>query len=118
MKKLIMFAPLCLLFFAPDLLKAAGAVKKTETVYIQTSAVCEECKERIESAVRELKGIRKAVLNLEDDRLMVEYVSGKITPEKIRETISNAGYDADDVKANITVYQSLPMCCKKSGEKH
>ncbi|MBX7109083.1 MAG: cation transporter [Chitinophagales bacterium] len=118
MRNLKIVAPLFLLLLLPSLIMADDAKKKTEIIYIQTSAVCGECKERIESAVKDLKGIKQAELNLTDKKLMVEYAVGKTTPETIKQAVAKSGYDADEVKADPSAYQSLPMCCKKDEGKH
>lgn len=118
MKNFKIVAPLFFLLLLPSLIMADDTKKKTEIIYIQTSAVCGECKERIESAVKDLKGIKQAELNLTDKKLMVEYTVGKTTPEAIKAAVSKSGYDADDVKADAASYQALPMCCKKDAEKH
>ena len=86
-----------------------------ETVVIQTSAICGECKSRIESALLELKGVSNAKLNLKDKKVTVTYDSTKVSIAEIKTAISKAGYDADDVKADATAYQNLPACCKKGG---
>ena len=33
--------------------------------------------------------------------------------ENVKTAIANAGYDADDVKADEGAYKKLPKCCKK-----
>jgi hypothetical protein len=42
------------------------------------------------------------------------YYNGKKTDlQAIKTAISNLGYDADDVKANLEAYANLDGCCKK-----
>ena len=118
MKKIKIITPLFLLFLLPSVLMAQKATKKTEVVYIQTSAICGECKVRIETAVNGLKGVKKSELNLADSKLMVEYSPTKVTVEKIKGTVVATGYDADDMTADAAAYQALPMCCKKDTKKH
>lgn len=118
MKNFKFIAPLLLLFVLPALSMAQDVKKKTEVVYIQTSAQCGECKQTIEAAVNKLKGIKKAELNLTDSKLMVEYTASKTSPEEIKRAVVNSGYDADDMKADAAAYKALPMCCKKEGGKH
>ncbi|HCT69853.1 MAG TPA: hypothetical protein DF409_01110 [Bacteroidales bacterium] len=84
------------------------------------------CKETIERTLAFEKGVVKATLDLETDIVTVVYKTARTTPEKIREAISKAGYDADDVAADPKAYSNLPDCCKKpedqqhdhSGHKH
>ena len=88
---------------------------QTAEVKIKTSAQCGECKERIEKALAFEKGIKSATVNTEDQMVSVVYYDKRTTPEKIREAISNIGYDADDVTAKKETYDKLPSCCKKGG---
>ena len=106
------------LMMMPGILLAQSPVKKTETATIQTSAICGECKERIESAVYGLKGIKSAELNLEDSKLTVSYSTSKVTAHEIKNAVSMVGYDADEMPADETAYQKLPKCCQKDTPKH
>jgi copper chaperone CopZ len=109
---------LFLVFALPSFVIAGGDKKKTETVVIQTSAQCGSCKARIESALREVSGVKSAELNLEDKKVTVTYLPKKVTPEQIRSAISRSGYDADSVAADAAAYEALPACCKKDGGHH
>ena len=118
MKTKILKVSLVLLLL-PAFLFAQSERKKTEVIYIQTSAMCDECKSTIELAVKELKGVKQAELNLTDKKVRVEFKTAKVSVDQIRTAISSAGYDADEVKADPKAYADLPMCCKKdAGEKH
>lgn len=86
-----------------------------EKVVIQTSATCESCQSRIENALNDLKGVKSCSLNLDDKKVTVVYNPKKTTVEQIKKTISDTGYDADEVNANQNVYNKLPGCCKKGG---
>lgn len=118
MKKLKSIVTSFIFIVLPMMIFAQDAVKKIDVIPIQTSARCDECKQRIESAVHKVKGVKKANLNLEDQKIMVEYKTRKTTPEAIKNAIAKSGYDADEVKADIAAYTELPMCCKKDAEKH
>lgn len=108
-----------MLLLLPAFLFAQTEKKKTDVIYIQTSAMCDECKSTIEHAVKELKGVKKVNLSLTDKKVMVEYKTSKVSVSEIKTAISKAGYDADEVKADPIAYGDLPMCCKKDGgEKH
>ncbi|MEA5110045.1 hypothetical protein SDC9_18074 [bioreactor metagenome] len=104
---------------------AAQEPKNTQ-IEIKVSSQCSMCKETIERTLAFEKGVVKATLDLETDIVTVVYKTARTTPEKIREAISKAGYDADDVAADPKAYSNLPDCCKKpedqqhdhSGHKH
>ncbi len=113
MKTITIMKSTFLLLLLPAFLFAQTEKKKTEVIYIQTSAQCDECKSTIESAVKKVEGVKKASLNLNDKKVMVSFKPAKTSASEIRTAISKAGYDADDVKADATAYSNLPMCCKK-----
>jgi len=99
--------------------KQSQEVKKGEAeIKIQTSAQCEDCKERIEKNMTFEKGVKAVELNLEDKVLTVTYKTNKTTPEKLRKAVSDIGYDADDVAADPKAYSKLPACCQKGGHDH
>lgn len=88
---------------------------KQEEIKIQTSAQCQMCKDRIESGLSFEKGIKTAILNLEDKVLTVKFRIEKTNADKIRKAVSKLGYDADDIAADPEAYEKLPPCCKKGG---
>ena len=109
MKKIVSTLALIALFFV----STAAAQKKTEEIKIKTSAQCEMCKTRIETAMAYEKGVVNSDLNLVDKVLTVTYKPGKTTPEKIRKAINAVGYDADETLADPKAYAALSPCCKK-----
>jgi periplasmic mercuric ion binding protein len=96
----------------------AQAQKKTEEIIIKTSAVCNMCKNNIEKAMAYEKGVKKAELTVKTQELKVVYDPRKTSPEKIKKTISETGYDADEVPAAPKAYEKLNACCKKDNEVH
>ena len=112
------------LFLSTMLFSASGAKaqdgkkKKTETVKIKTSAECDMCKERLETALAYTAGVKKSDLDIESQIITVTYNPNKITADEIRKVIAKTGYDADDVKADHAAYDQLPDCCKKNAHGH
>lgn len=88
---------------------------KTETVVIQTSAECGECKERIEGALNYTKGVKFAELDVDSRKLTVKYKTDVISLEAIKKQISALGYAADEVPADPVAFEKLPACCKPNG---
>jgi copper chaperone CopZ len=88
---------------------------KTGVVTIQTSAVCEQCKARIEKALKATDGVIAANLNLDNKKIKVKFYSDKISADQIRTVIANTGYDADNIKHSETAFNNLPHCCQKAG---
>jgi len=91
--------------------------KKVETVEIQTSAVCDMCKELIidKNLVFE-KGLKYADMDVETGILTVRYRNDRTSASHIRNLISDLGYSADSVKADPIAYDNLHFCCKKPHE--
>ena len=90
-----------------------NAKAQTDSINIQTSAVCETCKENIEHDLSFVKGIISSSLDLNTFQLSVVFDSKKIDAIKIRNEVSKIGYDADTIKADPKGFKRLPECCKK-----
>ena len=91
----------------------AFAQKNIETVKVQTSAVCDMCKERIEKQMAFTKGVTAADLDVKSAVITVSYKTSKTDVEAIRKSINEVGYDADENPAEETAYENLHHCCKK-----
>ncbi len=87
--------------------------QKSETVTIQTSAICESCKARLEKKLKAVDGVEEANLNLNNKKIKIKYDPSKTNADALREVISNVGYDADALKKNVEAYDKLPQCCQK-----
>ncbi|MCX6154491.1 MAG: heavy metal-associated domain-containing protein [Candidatus Kapabacteria bacterium] len=61
-------------------------------IKIKTSAYSFMCKNRIETEVKKLDGVRNSVLSLENKVLTVKFNPSKVTTDKIKTTISDMGY--------------------------
>jgi copper chaperone CopZ len=119
MKKIIFCTGLFLLFaWVFNTPVSFGQNKKADTVQIKTSAVCGMCKDRIEGCLAFEKGVKTATLDVDTKVATVIYNPARTSPEKLRQTVSKTGYDADTVPANPAAYAKLPACCKKDAPKH
>jgi copper chaperone CopZ len=101
------------LFFV--LLSAMSYGQKSITIQIQTSAQCDDCKERIEGKLNYTKGIKFAELDNQTKIVTVKYDPKKIELLAIKQTIAKIGYDADEVKAAKEDVEKLPKCCQPNG---
>jgi copper chaperone CopZ len=90
---------------------------KYETVVIQTSAECGDCKVRIEDGLNYMKGVKFAELDLETKKVTVKFSPKKSTLLQVKEKINSIGYDADDLKAQTEIVKKLPLCCQPGGMK-
>lgn len=91
---------------------------KLETVTIKTSAVCQDCKDRIEHDMAFEKGVKSVTLDLETKELTITFKKGKNTKENLKKAVTKIGYDADDLIAEQKPYENLPACCKKDAAPH
>jgi len=98
----------------------ANAQKGNKTITIKTQIYCSHCLQcgscgaNINDNVREnKKGISKLSIDPKTNTISVTYDPAKTSPEKIREAINAAGYDADDKKATAEAVGKLDGCCKK-----
>jgi copper chaperone CopZ len=90
--------------------------KKPVTVKINTPSVqCEMCKKKIEDYLKFEEGVIKSLVDFKQKKTTVSYLSDRTNLETVKTAIANAGYDADDVKADKDAYEKLPKCCKKPG---
>lgn len=113
MKKLIFFS---ILFSSFVLVSRSQVVRKgaIETATIKVPTVqCQECKDRIEKYVSREEGIQKINVDYKRKIAKVTYLWDRTNVENVKAAIANAGYDADDVTADVEAYNKLPTCCKK-----
>lgn len=83
------------------------AIIKTPT------ALCQSCKERIESYLKRYDGVLEINVNFRKGETKVKYLTDRTDIEQIKTAIANAGYDADDIPATEDMYKRLPKTCKK-----
>jgi copper chaperone CopZ len=92
--------------------------KKPVTVKIATPTVqCEQCKKRIEDYMKGEEGISKVTVDYKRKITTITYLPNRTNLDNVKTGIANAGYDADDVKANEDSYKALPTCCKKPADQ-
>lgn len=106
MKKLL----LLVLIFVMGL--TVNAQQKTASVTIQTNGVCEQCKKRIMDNVPQWAGVKECKYDVKTAKLTVSYDTKLTNADKLRQGVSNLGYDADGVKANAEARAKLPACCR------
>lgn len=105
------------LFFSVEL-SAQEKESKYETVTIQTSAICDQCKTRLEKNISFEKGVKSVVLDEKTKELTITFKKEKNDKEKLKKAITKVGYDADEMPADEKAYNRLPDCCKKGVEPH
>lgn len=93
----------------------AGDAKKTETVRIQSSTICDMCEKTIEENLIYEKGVKKVEVDLATASVSVTYDPRKTDAAKLRTALTKLGYSADGVAADPAAFAKLPACCQKEG---
>ena len=73
---------------------------------------CGMCEKKIEAAALNLKGVKKAVWDIDLLLLHVNYNSKKVNLSEIKQAIADAGYDTETIKTSDKKYNNLHYCCK------
>ena len=80
------------------------------TVQIRVHGNCEQCKDRIEKAVK-IKGVHSGNWDIDTKILVISFNPAITSISKIKNKILAAGHDLDDAKAKDITYKGLPACC-------
>ena len=95
---------------------------KPEWVTIKSANLkCWECKERLDKYLLLEKnntdnGISQWRINLLQGEIKVQFLPDRTNAEAIKAALNNAGFDADDSKAEESAYKKLPPICKRSAD--
>ena len=114
MKHILLCIALCLGFSVT----ASAQSPKKATMDINTKIYCDHCNKcgscagRMNMSLRKYPGIKKIEIKSEENKIRVVYNPKKTNPDKIRKSISEAGFDADGVKANPEAVTKLDDCCQ------
>lgn len=113
MKKIMMI--ILLTNIGATTLWAGDKVKTAEiktTINCDHCKVCPSCSARLEKAVYGQKGVKRVDVDDQKKIIKVVYNADKVSLDAIKNTIANAGYDADDVKAPSEAFAKLDGCCR------
>lgn len=95
------------------LIGATGfAQNKNAKATIEVNGVCGMCKERIEKASIQAKGVKSATWDVSTHQLNLIYNEGKTDLTKIQQSIADSGHDTQDIKAEDEVYENIDPCCR------
>lgn len=81
---------------------------------------CWECKESLDrylivaNKAQMESGLMQWRINLLQGEIRLQYLPDRTSPELIRATLNNAGFDADAEKAEPEAYKMLPASCKRA----
>ncbi len=91
--------------------------KKVEIIKVKTSAICGECKERIENKLNYTKGVVFAELDLESNIVTIKYKTKQISKKEVKTVLTDLGYHADELERNADGFSKLPGCCQDKDAK-
>lgn len=74
--------------------------------------VCQMCCDTIVKAVKSVEGVTDVKPDMEKKVMRVTYNTKENLRGKIEKTVSKAGYQANNVKADAEAFANLPGCCK------
>ncbi len=90
--------------------------QKSVKVIINTPTIqCGMCQKTIEMGLGRITGITASKVDLETKTTTVAYNADKTDPDKIEKTISELGYQANEILPNPIAYNALAPCCKIGG---
>jgi hypothetical protein len=80
---------------------------------------CWECRESLDKYLLKEKGITENgivqwKINLLQGEIRIQYLPDHTTPDALRITLNNAGFDADSEKADPDAYKKIPPSCKRA----
>lgn len=99
-----------LLGFGLGTLTLFAQSEKTEK--FEVAGNCGMCKTRIEKAAKGLDGVSTADWDKETKMIELSYDPEKLDLDKIHTAIASVGHDTRLYKADDSVYENLPGCCK------
>lgn len=107
--KYICIAFMASLLFSFMEIRAQSSKDTTAAAYV--AGACEMCKERIEKAAMERKGVKSATWNISSKMLTVTFNPEQVDVPKILCRVADRGHDNDFETAKDDVYNKLPKCC-------
>ena len=84
---------------------------KTTDIRIET-AVCGMCADNIETATKNVDGVKAVTVDLDKKIAHVTYNANQTSVATIENAIAAAGYAANDKLADASAYEALPGCCR------
>ncbi len=93
-----------------------GKTEASTTAISVKSAVCETCVYKIETAVKNIDGVKLVSLDLGTHMAQVVFDKSKTDLPAIESAIMMAGYSANGNPPNQQALDDLPQCCKVTNE--
>jgi copper chaperone CopZ len=114
MKKLLIIAAILSCQTTASFAQSSEAATIKTAIYCDHCKKCESCGGRLETALYKVPGVRKVFVDPKAETIYVAFNSKKTSLNSIRTTITENGYNADNMKATPDSYEKLDDCCKKA----
>lgn len=88
------------------------AQDKNKKVTFEVKGNCGMCEERIEKAAIHVSGVKYAAWDMSEKMLTLILNEKKCSPEEVMQAVAAVGHDTELFKAQDSVYEKLPACCK------
>lgn len=112
MKRILFVLITCAPFLSQAQSKIATIHVKA-SIYCDHCQKCESCGKRLEEAIYQEKGIKRIDINSKEKTVNIVYNVTKTNPEKLKQAITRAGFDADNLKGDPEAYAKWDECCKR-----
>lgn len=113
MKKIVLLITVLLMSVS----MSAQKKKKNAKVSFDVDGVCMMCKNRIEKAALNSKGVKYAIWNVKTHQLNLIIDERKTDAATVKQNVANVGHDTDMFKAPKEAYDNLHGCCKYRDEE-
>jgi copper chaperone CopZ len=97
--------------------KIQSALVATATINVP-SIQCRSCVSTVQKALRAVKGVETARVDLKKKIATVTYASSMTSLEALETAVTKVGYAANERKADPEAYEKLDDCCKMGNEEH
>jgi len=77
---------------------------------------CESCSQTVETALKKVDGLKSVEVDLEAKTAKVTFAAKVTNVPALELAVANAGYAANDKKADPEAYEKLAECCKVSDQ--
>lgn len=88
------------------------AQEKNKKTSFEVKGNCGMCEARIEKAALGVSGVKYASWDVSAKELTLILNEKKSSEDQVKMAIAAVGHDTDKFKANDSVYNKLPACCK------
>lgn len=95
-----------------------STTSNSEHAMFKVSGNCDMCKDRIETAAKDVGGVLSASWDADKQMMHLNFDPKKTSTDEVQKAIAAVGHDTEKYKAPDSVYNELPECCLYRDESH